>query len=58
MERSGCFGFGSKKYFQATYSVKMYIGTADVQFEMVYKDVTRSDLLKLSWDNLDHEIVR
>lgn len=58
MKREGWFRFGSKKYFQATYQVKIYIGTADVKFEMVYKNVTRSDLLTLSWDKIDNEIVR
>lgn len=43
---------GKTKYYEATYNVKMMIGTADIKFEMWYKDVLRSDMLTLRWEEL------
>jgi len=46
-----CFR-GYKTYYEANYTVKLMISTADLRFEMRFGNQVRSDLLRVAWEEL------
>lgn len=41
--------FRHKKYYQCDFDIVLHVSPTDLEFEMVFKGRTRSELLKIDW---------